>query len=191
MKVNNWSPATHPNYYAQDHLGSVRDLVDASGNGLASYDYDPCGQPTRSTTNGSARADYRYAGLFYHQPSGLYLTHYRVYDPVTARWLSRDPIGERGGVNLYTYTSANPVNFIDKRGLDTTVITVSNFGISVHSAVHVDNGGDGQPVLYDPAGSYVPNSGEPRGSGDIFSVILPTNNGHAAKRFVVPQTLPG
>lgn len=33
--------------------------------------------------------------------------------------------------------------------------------------MHVDNGGDGQPVLYDPAG--IPNSGEPRGSGDVFS----------------------
>ncbi len=104
-------------YYAQDHLGSVRDLVDASGSGLASYDYDPYGNPTRSTSNGSARADYRYAGLFYHAPSGLYLTHYRAYDPVTARWLSRDPIGEAGGVNLYAYVEGNPVSYADPLGL--------------------------------------------------------------------------
>ena len=36
-------------YYAQDHLGSVRDLVNASGMVLASYDYDPYGNPTRAT----------------------------------------------------------------------------------------------------------------------------------------------
>ena len=106
-----------PYYYAQDHLGSVRDLVNASGQVLASYDYDPYGQPTRSTTNGSTRADYRYAGLFYHAQSGLYLTHYRVYDPVTARWLSRDPIGEMGGVNLYAYAYDNPVGLVDPLGL--------------------------------------------------------------------------
>ena len=90
-------------HYAQDHLGSVRDLVNASGTVLASYDYDPYGNPTRATSTNGARADYRYAGLFYHAQSGLYLTHYRVYDPVTARWLSRDPIGETGGINLYGY----------------------------------------------------------------------------------------
>ncbi|MFZ5655136.1 MAG: RHS repeat domain-containing protein [Pseudomonadota bacterium] len=104
-------------YYAQDHLGSVRDLVNASGQVLASYDYDPYGNPTRTEESGSARADYRYAGLFYHAPSGLYLTHYRVYDPVTARWLSRDPIEEMGGVNLYGYVFQNPINFYDPLGL--------------------------------------------------------------------------
>jgi len=106
-----------PYYYAQDHLGSVRNLVDAGGSGLATYDYDPYGKPTRNTASGSTRADYRYAGLFYHAPSGLYLTHYRAYDPVTARWLSRDPVGERGGVNLYTYVGNSPLAFIDPIGL--------------------------------------------------------------------------
>ena len=80
------SNGTTSYYYAQDHLGSVRDLVTASGTVLASYDYDPYGNPTRSTIQTSGtRADYRYAGLFHHAPSGLYLTHYRVYDPVMAR----------------------------------------------------------------------------------------------------------
>ena len=111
------STGNTPYYYAQDHLGSVRDLVDASGKALASYDYDPYGKPTRSTASGSTRADYRYAGLFYHAPSGLYLTHYRAYDPVTARWLSRDPIGETGGVNLYGYVGDNPLKYTDPSGL--------------------------------------------------------------------------
>lgn len=55
-------PNITPYYYAQDHLGSVRDLVDTKGKVLASYDYDPYGQPTRSAASGSTRADYRYAG---------------------------------------------------------------------------------------------------------------------------------
>lgn len=40
------------------------------------------------------------------------------YDPTIGRWLSRDPIGEEGGVNLYRYVSNNPVKFIDPFGLD-------------------------------------------------------------------------
>jgi uncharacterized protein RhaS with RHS repeats len=46
----------------------------------------------------------------------LYLAKYRVYDPHTGRWLSRDPIEEAGGVNLYGYVGGNPVSRIDPSG---------------------------------------------------------------------------
>ncbi len=42
----------------------------------------------------------------------------RWYDPVTARWLSNDPIGISGGLNQYVFCSDNPVNFRDPLGLD-------------------------------------------------------------------------
>jgi RHS repeat-associated protein len=53
----------------------------------------------------------------YRHASGLYLTHYRFYDPEAGRWLNRDPIGEHGGTNLYAYVGGNPVNFMDPEGL--------------------------------------------------------------------------
>jgi RHS repeat-associated protein len=53
----------------------------------------------------------------YHAQSGLYLTKYRFYDPQTGRWLSRDPIEEEGGFNLYGYVGGNPVSFVDPLGL--------------------------------------------------------------------------
>lgn len=43
---------------------------------------------------------------------------YRYYDPVTARWLNRDPIGERGGVNLFEILGNDGVNSWDYLGLD-------------------------------------------------------------------------
>jgi integrase/recombinase XerD len=42
---------------------------------------------------------------------------YRYYDPVTGRWPSRDPIGERGGVNLYGFVGNTSVNLIDYLGM--------------------------------------------------------------------------
>ena len=65
---------------------------------------------------GRVLVDFGYAGMFYHKGSGLYLTQYRVYDPETARWLSRDPIGEDGGLNLYGYVGGEPTLLNDPTG---------------------------------------------------------------------------
>lgn len=110
-----WPAAGSALYYARDHLGSVRDvLVAQTGARVASYDYDPYGSPSRAS--GRVSVVFRYAGMLYHQASGLYLTQYRAYDPKSARWLSRDPIEEAGDSNLYAYVG-NPINLVDTRGL--------------------------------------------------------------------------
>ncbi len=51
--------------------------------------------------------------------SGLILCTHRYYDPAKGRFLTRDPLGYGGGVNLYGYTGNNPVNESDPRGLST------------------------------------------------------------------------
>jgi RHS repeat-associated protein len=104
-------------FYAEDHLGSIRDLRMGDGQVLASYDYDPYGAPTRSDETGGVHADYRYAGLVHHAPSGLYLANYRAYSAQHGRWISRDPIFEAGGVNLYAYVGNSPINLNDRLGL--------------------------------------------------------------------------
>ncbi|MDR0717764.1 MAG: RHS repeat-associated core domain-containing protein, partial [Azoarcus sp.] len=100
-------------YYAKDHLGSVRDVLDQQGNVTASYDYDPYGKLTNSP---ATLPEFGYAGMQFHAPSGLYLTKYRIYEPGTGRWLSRDPIGEEGGINLYGYVGGDPLNYNDPTG---------------------------------------------------------------------------
>lgn len=42
---------------------------------------------------------------------------FRYYDPSTGRYISADPIGLAGGLNLYAYAGSNPVNYIDPMGL--------------------------------------------------------------------------
>ena len=104
-------------YYGVDHLGSVHDVISLpSGLRSNQYDYEPYGSPTQNLGSATTGADFRYAGLFYHQQSGLYLATYRAYDPTTGRWLSRDPIEEKGGDNLYAYVLGNPLRSTDPWG---------------------------------------------------------------------------
>ncbi len=49
--------------------------------------------------------------------SGVRFYGYRFYDPETGRWPSRDPIGERGGINLYGFVGNDGVNRWDYLGL--------------------------------------------------------------------------
>jgi RHS repeat-associated protein len=104
--------------YGIDQLGSVRDAIGAQ-NGLRQrhYDYDPYGNLISTVGILTVQTDMRYAGLFAHSLSGLYLATRRAFDPVTGRWISRDPLEEPGGVNLYGYAGDNPISRLDPLGL--------------------------------------------------------------------------
>jgi RHS repeat-associated protein len=107
-------------YYSQDQLGSVRGVVGIKGRSevKTTYDYDPYGyfDGFYTDTAGTSLTDFRYAGMFYDQQDGLYLTNYRAYEPRKARWLSRDPLKEAAGVNLYSYAGEEPLNRTDSLG---------------------------------------------------------------------------
>jgi RHS repeat-associated protein len=102
-------------YYTKDHLGSIREVVDGSGSVKSRYDYDPYGR--RTLVSGTDLADFGFTGFLYHKSTGLNLTLFRAYDSDLGRWLSRDPIAERGGLNLYGYVGNNPINNTDLIGL--------------------------------------------------------------------------
>jgi|APLak6261658528_1056013.scaffolds.fasta_scaffold00207_1 RHS repeat-associated protein len=114
---------TESTYDIKDHLGSVHNTVGINSQTLAgdSY-YLPYGVEYK-TTSSFPMNDFRYAGMFYLTDESLYLTRYRAYvtgdtvDFAASRWLSRDPIAEEGGINLYGYVGANPVNLRDPLGL--------------------------------------------------------------------------
>jgi RHS repeat-associated protein len=95
-------------------------MVDSTGNVVAKYKYDLWGVQTKES--GTKEAEFGYGGYYVHRPSGLYLTWYRQYDPSIARWLSRDPIGEQGGLNLYAYVGNEPTGYIDPKGLEGTPV---------------------------------------------------------------------
>ena len=102
-------------FYTMDHLGSVRELTDNSKSVVARYAYDAYG--IRTKVSGTQSADFGFTGFYQHEPSGLALTLFRAYNPGLGRWISRDPIQEAGGINLYGYVHSSPINLVDPFGL--------------------------------------------------------------------------
>jgi RHS repeat-associated protein len=101
-------------FYTRDHLGSIKEMTDSSGNIQAAYSYDAYGRASKS--QGTLSSDFQYAGYYLHVPSSLSLTVNRAYSPILGRWINRDPVGEVGGVNLFNYADNNPVVNTDPSG---------------------------------------------------------------------------
>ncbi|MBQ6924552.1 MAG: hypothetical protein IJQ73_07920, partial [Kiritimatiellae bacterium] len=100
-----------------DNNGNVTDYVSETGEVVASYAYDAFG---RTIAQSGAMADvfpFRFSTKYYDAETGLYYYGYRYYSPELGRWLTRDPIEEDGGDNLYAFCGNNGVNRIDGRGL--------------------------------------------------------------------------
>ncbi|WP_241163268.1 RHS repeat protein [Ralstonia solanacearum] len=88
--------------YARNHLGSVTDTLTPDGRAVTHTEYGPYGELVKSQGQAEYRSDFGYGGMQYHAASGMYLTLFRAYDPGTGRWVSRDPMGERGGGSICT-----------------------------------------------------------------------------------------
>jgi RHS repeat-associated protein len=115
-------------------------MLDATGAVVARYEYDFWG--VRSKLGGSVETPWGYTGHYTHADTGLVLAPYRAYDPETGRWLSRDPIGENGGINLYGYVGNNPVNRKDPLGLTYLNLNFSfGFVVGVTGGIIWDNSG--------------------------------------------------
>ena len=79
-------------YYVQDRLGSVSQLITATGSVASQSTFDPYGN--RTTVRGTVIPDIGYAGYFSRTVGGLDFTLHRAFDPTHARWINRDPLGK-------------------------------------------------------------------------------------------------
>ena len=62
--------------------------------------------------------DFGFQGQFRDGETGWYNYGYRFYVPFLGRWINRDPIEEKGGINLYRFVGNHPINTYDRLGLD-------------------------------------------------------------------------
>jgi RHS repeat-associated protein len=123
-------------FYSRDHLGSVREVTDASGALHARYAYDPWGRRTK--VSGDKDADLGFTGHFEHTPSGLTLAPFRAYDANLGRWISEDPTGFAVDTNVYAYVAAEPIGRLDPLG-DDWFSAIGNFagGVATGAAATV------------------------------------------------------
>ena len=106
-------------YYAlTDHQNTVHGFVDDTGSLVARYVYDAWGNILECAVVVPSLADSRYLfqGREYSWATRLYNFRSRWYDPITGRWLSKDPIGLAGGINLYAFCGNDPINHVDPLG---------------------------------------------------------------------------
>ncbi len=94
-----------------DERGSIVAVTDASGSTLAKRTYDEYGKP-----DSGAVGQFGYTGQVWLPDLGLYNYKARFYSPVLGRFLSSDPIGYGGGMNMYAYVGGDPINMSDPRG---------------------------------------------------------------------------
>ncbi len=93
----------------------MTELTDINGNVAKAYAYDAYGNMLESP--GAVEQSYSYTGREFDSESGLMYYRSRYYDPRMGRFLSIDPIGLRGGLNLYRYVNNRPVTERDSTGL--------------------------------------------------------------------------
>lgn len=101
--------------YLTDALGSVLELANPDHSAQAAYTYSAYGQTTESPGAGWNLIKYTARE---QDTASLYYYRNRYYSPLTSRFISEDPIGLEGGVNLYAYVGGNPISFVDPVGLD-------------------------------------------------------------------------
>lgn len=112
----NSQPSSH--FVSYDGNGNVAALVNAAdGTPSASYEYGPFGELIRASGLMAKANPLRFSTKYQDDESDLLYYGYRSYNPSVGRWLSRDPIGERGGGNLYGLPHNNAVTGADPLGL--------------------------------------------------------------------------
>ena len=110
--------------YVNDHLGAPKELIDPSGAVVWAAAHSAWGRVTEtyadpvSERNRGRRVEspFRLVGQIADEETGLCWTRFRAFDPEVGRWLSPDPIGLKGGWNLFAFDGAPSVD-IDPLGL--------------------------------------------------------------------------
>ena len=99
--------------YGCDITKNVCEVFGPAGYIRTSYSYAPFGAVSAS---GNVTQPFQWSSEHYDSETALVYYNFRHYSPALGRWLSRDPIEEQGGLNLYAFVGNVPTSFVDNQG---------------------------------------------------------------------------
>jgi len=108
-------------YQLHNHLGSASLELDTTALVISYEEYHPFGTTAYQANNATIKASskrYRYTGMERDEETGLEYHNARYYLSWLGRWVNTDPMGIKGGINLYRYCKNNPVIKLDQKGTD-------------------------------------------------------------------------
>ena len=207
VRVLQWD--RHPSGRAQaaqlrfelsDHLGSSTLEMNEQAQQVSQESYYPYGGTAWWASRNASEASYkfiRYSGKE-RDASGLYYYGFRYYAPWLCRWISPDPAGDDGGLNLYAMAGGNPVTNIDEQGLAASSAlavprqprlrrwlslarTVANVGRILKLRIQAA----GSAGIRDGLSTYLANAIAAGVDVAIFGSITPTPAGNQALRYTV------
>ncbi|QIO05888.1 RHS repeat-associated core domain-containing protein [Acinetobacter shaoyimingii] len=107
-------------FYQCDQIGTPQALSNERGECIWEIALKTWGETqeinAQNPENPLEQSDIRFQGQYYDEETGLHYNRYRYYEPFSARYLSKDPIGLEGGINSRTYI-ADPIQWVDQLGL--------------------------------------------------------------------------
>ncbi len=98
-------------------------LLSQSGVVVWSATYDAFGKATVNPSS-TLTNNLRLPGQYYDAETRLHYNWMRHYDPGTGRYVTSDPIGLEGGINMYAYVGENPLRWVDPYGLRDVIVAV-------------------------------------------------------------------
>ncbi len=120
--VNGDGDLDETRYVLMDYYAAAS-ITDETGEVKERYDYSAFGLRRILAPDWSSRSTsecawtFGFQGQFLDEESGFMNYGYRYYSPYLGRWLSKDPAGEQGGLNLYAFAENRPTNTVDHLGL--------------------------------------------------------------------------
>ena len=118
LELSYYGASTTNCFPAFDGNGNLAALVNAAdGTIVANYEYGPFGEVIRSTGPMAKANPVRFSTKYQDYESDLLYYGHRYYKPSTGTWLSRDPLGKKGGANMYGFVRNRPISGIDRLGL--------------------------------------------------------------------------
>jgi len=116
-------------FYSLQDVFSCTAIADTTGTVQERYGYNAFGlsRVMDADFNVISTSSYdwetRYDSYRFDAESSFYQVRFRYFHPTLGRWLTRDPIGYEGGINLYAYVKNQSVNITDPQGLDANTCT--------------------------------------------------------------------